>query len=93
MTKLARVRNRSALKWSLATIGVWIATEIVVSILITIGFVISMLTLGTPKSLDNVPWLAYLPALLAALISAELMIRRLRSLPTLPADESFTSYE
>ena len=87
MTKLARARNRSALKWSLATISVWIGTELIVGFVLEALIILSSMILSYPKYPQTVIVFAYVLALLAALISAELMIRRLRSLPALPVDE------
>src|SRR5215207_5054534 len=83
MSRLARERNRSALKWSLAAIGVWLGVEVVVSVLITFLIFLSSYTLGVPEDPEEVSVVAYVPALIAALISAEYMIRRLRAQPPL----------
>ena len=84
MTRLARERNRSALKWSLAAIGVWLGTEVVV--IFALGFLVffSWYLWGTPRDPEKVTEMMYIPGLIAALISAELMIRRLRAKPALP---------
>jgi len=37
MSRLARERNRSALMWTLATMGVWLVTEFVVSLVEPVG--------------------------------------------------------
>ncbi len=81
MSRLARERNRSALKWSLATMGVWIGMEMVVgTVLIFLIFLCSYLW-RTPEDPEKMSGLAYIPALAAALIGAEFMIRRLRAQP------------
>jgi hypothetical protein len=82
--RLARERNRSALKWSLATIGVWLGVEVVVTLLIVFLLFLSSFMLGVPEDPEGVSAVAYLPALIAALLSAEYMIRRLRAKPPLP---------
>jgi hypothetical protein len=85
MTRLARERNRSALKWSLAAVGVWLGTEVVV--IFALGFLVflSWYLWGTPSDPEKVTELMYIPGLVAALISTEFMIRRLRAKPALPA--------
>ena len=84
MTRLARERNRSGLKWTLAAIGVWIAVEIVVSIVLVFFVFLSSYLWATPEDPEAVSGLAYIPALIAALVSGEFMIRRLRAKPVLP---------
>ncbi len=83
MTRLARERNRSALKWSLAAIGVWLGVEILVSVVLVFFVFLSAYLWGTPEDPEKVSGLAYIPALIAALISAEFMIRHLRAKPPL----------
>jgi hypothetical protein len=46
--------------------------------------VLSSYLLGTPEDPEKVSVLAYFPALVAALISGEFMIRHLRAKPVLP---------
>jgi hypothetical protein len=82
MTRLARERNRSGLKWSLAAIGVWLGVEFVVGMVV--AFLIVLSSWGTLEDPEGVSALAYFPALLAALISAELMVRHLRAKPLPP---------
>jgi sugar phosphate permease len=86
MTRLARERNRSALWWSLAAIGVWIGTEIIVIFILGSSVFISWNLWGTPAHPDQVAEVMYIPGLIAALISAELMVRRLRAKPALSAE-------
>ena len=81
MSRLARERNRSALKWSLATMGVWVGAEFVVSIVGVLLIFFSSAAFGVPEDPEAMSELAYIPALIAALVSAELMIRRLRAQP------------
>src|SRR5215467_2210845 len=81
MTRLARERNRSALKWSLAAIGVWLAVEIVVTLAVGLLVFVSSFAFGYPKHPESLSPIAYIPALIAALISAEFMTRLLRSKP------------
>jgi hypothetical protein len=84
MTRLARERNRSGLKWSLAAIGVWLGVEVVVGIVVAFLIVLSSYLLGTPVDPESASAVAYFPALVAALISGELMIRYLRAKSVLP---------
>jgi hypothetical protein len=88
MTRLARERNRSVLKWSLAAIGVWLGTEVIV--ILALGFLVflSWYLWGTPGDPERVTEMMYIPGLIAALISAELMIRRLRAKPVLPSEKA-----
>ena len=83
MTRLARERNRSGLKWSLAAVGVWLAVELVVGILVAFFIFLSSYLWGTPEDPEKISGVAYFPALVAALISAEFMIRHLRAKPAL----------
>ncbi len=84
MTRLARERNRSALKWSLAAIGVWVGTEVVVIFGLGLLVFLSWYFWRTPRDPQKVTEMMYIPGLIAALISAEFMIRRLRARPPLP---------
>lgn len=85
MTSLARERNRSALKWSLAAIGVWLGTEVVVIFALAFLVFLSWYLWRTPRDPGKVAEIMYIPGLIAALISAEVMVRRLRAKPALPA--------
>jgi len=84
MTRLARERNRSGLKWSLAAIGVWLGVEIILGIVLAFCIFLYSYLLGTPEDPEKVSGVAYFPALVAALISAEFMVRHLRGKPVLP---------
>ena len=83
MSRLARERGRSALKWSLAAIGVWLGVEVVVTTLVVFLIFLSSFTLGIPEDPEEASVVAYVPALIAALVSAEYMIRHLRAKPPL----------
>lgn len=93
MTRLARERNRSALKWTLATIGVWLAVEIVVGVVLILAVFLSTYLLGTPEDPEQISSLMYIPALIAALVSAEFMIRRLRAKPSLPPSKEIQTLD
>jgi hypothetical protein len=79
--KLAKERDRSALKWGLAAIGAWIGTELAVSVFIVVLLFVSSAAWGVPQNPESVSGLAYVPALLAALIASEIVVRRLRRVP------------
>ena len=81
MTRLARERNESALQWTLATMGVWIGAEFVVGAAVVFLIFTCSATFGVPQNPGRVSPLADFPALIAALVSAEFMIRRLRAKP------------
>jgi hypothetical protein len=83
MSRLARERNRSALKWSLAAIGVWLGAEVGVTSLLVFLIFFSSSAWGVPEDPEAASTVAYAPALIAALVSAEYMIRRLRAKPRL----------
>lgn len=87
MTKLARERNRSALKWSLAAIGAWIGAEIVVIVLTVILLFVTSAIWGVPADPESVSGFAYLPALVAAFVGAEIIIRKLRRMPKAGEEE------
>ena len=70
MTRLARERNRSGLRWSLAAIGVWLGVEIVVATVLAVLIFLSSYLWGTPEDPEKISGVAYFPALVAALISA-----------------------
>src|SRR6185503_8979170 len=79
--KLAKERDRSALKWILAAIGAWIGTELAVGLFIVVLLFVSSAAWGVPEKPESVSGLAYVPALIAALIASELVVRKLRRLP------------
>ena len=58
MTRLARERNRSGLKWSLAAIGVWVGVEIVVGVVLVFFIFLSAYLWGKPENPEAVANLA-----------------------------------
>ena len=82
MTSLARERGRSALRWSLLGIGAWIGTEFAVivgaGLLYEIGTVVADWPMPIPSGFKV---LAYLLALVAALLSTTFVSRILTGLP------------
>jgi hypothetical protein len=84
MTRLARERNRSGLKWSFAAIGVWLGAEFTAGFVLRVLIFLSSYLWGTPEDPEKVSRVAYFPALAAALIGAEFMIRHLRGKSVLP---------
>jgi len=83
MTRLARERGCSAWRWSLLGIGAWVGAELLV--LLGAGFVygIGEAVLGWPMPITpGFKALAYVLALVAALLSATLVSRILMRTPT-----------
>jgi len=83
LTRLARERGRSAWRWSLLGIGAWVGAELLV--LLGAGFVygIGEAVLGWPMPIPpGFKALAYVLALVAALLSATLVSRILMRTPT-----------
>ena len=81
MSRLARERNRNPWLWSLGAIGLWIAIEATVIVGFAMALVASALLFGHPKpgEVEGYATLAYLPALVSALIGTQLLYRRLGS--------------
>jgi hypothetical protein len=76
MTRLARERGRSALRWSLAGIGAWVGAELAVLLSAGIVYGVGAELLDWPMPVPSgFKALAYLLALLAALLSATLVSR------------------
>src|ERR1043165_1103806 len=82
MSQLARERNRSALGWSLAAIAAWIGAELLVALCFSFVYEMGVENWGWPeKEPGGLVALTYLIALGAAIISATLIRRVLRSIP------------
>ena len=73
MTRLARERNRSAIAWSLIGIGAWLGAEIVVGISVGLVHAIGVELWGWPSRSPGLNWLAYVLALVAALVSVTIV--------------------
>ena len=82
MSKLARERNRSAFGWSLAAIAAWIGAELLVVFCYSFIYEIGIENWEWPeKEPVGLVALIYLIALGAAIVSAMLIRRVLRSIP------------
>ncbi|HEX8494292.1 MAG TPA: hypothetical protein VF658_15695 [Pyrinomonadaceae bacterium] len=82
MSRLARQRKRSALKWSLAAIGAWIGTEFVILFCWSFLYEIGVIYWGWPEQEPRgLVFLVYVIALIAAMVSADIVRRVLYSMP------------
>jgi len=82
MSQAARERHRSALVWSLIGVGVWLFTELFVSVALVFGYAIAAAALGWPENFSpGFRFLAYIVSLVAALVSVSLVRRRLLATP------------
>jgi hypothetical protein len=89
MSQAARERRRSAWRWSLIGIGVWLFTEFVVAIALTFGYTILAVTLDWPEEFPPLfRLLAYVVSLAAALLSVALLRRWLLATPAASAYSS-----
>ena len=80
MTHLARERNRSALAWSLLGIGAWIGAEFAVAFTLAVIYEIGAAVWDWPQPQPaGFRILSYIAALVAALGSATIVSRILRS--------------
>lgn len=80
MTRLARERNRSALAWSLIGIGTWIGAELLVGFTVGVLYGVGVVFWGWPE--DSTPnAIAYVAALIAALVSVHIVTRILTNMP------------
>jgi len=80
MTRLARERNRSAIKWSLLGIAAWIGGEFFV--LFAVGFLyeVGAIAFGWPERAPaGLLFFAYVLALVGAILSVTMVARILRS--------------
>lgn len=87
MSRLARERNRSALKWSLLGIGAWIGTEVVVAVGLGILYAAGVIFWGWPEREPMVFTLLFYVAALAAAIGGFALVRR--TLSNLPNQNEF----
>jgi hypothetical protein len=80
MSKLARERERSAVAWSLMAIGAWIGAEIVVGILVGVGYEIGRLTFDWPEEIPaSLTLVLYIVSLVAAIGAASIVRKILES--------------
>lgn len=92
---LAKERNESALKWSLAAIGAWIGAEFAVGIILVVLWIILVRTGVAPRGTTlNILYIVnYLLVIGAAALGATLVVRQLRKKPisgTAPAETTQT---
>jgi hypothetical protein len=82
MSQLARERNRSAAGWSAIAIVAWIGAELVVMFVYGFIYAIGEAEWGWPEQPPGgLMFLIYVLALLAAILSASIARRVLRSMP------------
>ena len=82
MSQLARERNRSAVGWSAIAIVAWIGAELVVIFVYSFIYAIGEAEWGWPEQQPGgLKFLIYVLALLAAILSASIARRVLRSMP------------
>lgn len=82
MTRLARERNRSALGWSLLGIGTWIGVEFFVIVSAVVLYEVGSAVWDWPMPMHpGFQALAYLLALVAALLSTTFVSRVLTRMP------------
>jgi len=86
MTRLARERNRSAVKWSLIGIGAWIGAEVFVAFAMGIVHGIGVTLWGWPLHWQAYSIVTYVLALVSALVSVTIMSGLLSNKT---ADEAF----
>ncbi len=86
MTKLARERNRSAVRWSLIGIAAWIGAEVAVAFAIGAIHGIGIVLWGWSEQAPGVRIATYILALGAALMSVSVVSRILTGKPR---EESF----
>ena len=83
MSQAARERHRSALAWSLIGIGVWLVSEFVVAVALTLAYEIAALALDWPERITGgFRLLTYVVSLAAAIVSVSILRRRLLATPT-----------
>jgi hypothetical protein len=82
MTRLARERHRSALRWSLLGIGAWVGAEFVVLFASGILYAVGAIVMGWPMPIPGgVKLVVYVLALGAALLSVTIISRILTRKP------------
>jgi len=80
MTRLARERNRSAVKWSLLGIAAWIAGELFVAFAVGTVYAVGAIALGWPaREPAGFVFATYILALMSAIFSVTMVARILRS--------------
>ena len=81
MTRLARERHRSPVKWTAIAIVSWLGAEIFVGL--AIGFIhgLGVVFFGWPTQSTGISLLTYILALVAALVSVTIVSRILSNKP------------
>ena len=75
MSRLAREKNRSALRWSLAGIGAWIGGELMVGIIFGVIYEIGVEFWGWPAREPTVVRVLFYIAAIAAAIASVTIVR------------------
>jgi hypothetical protein len=83
MRILARERDRSALKWTLAAVGAWLGVECLIVSCWAVISTISSLVWGWPEDPERSPItiVVYFLALAGGMVAADLVRRRLTAKP------------
>lgn len=83
MRLLARERDLSPLKWTLAAVGAWLGVECLIIFAWVLIFTISSSLWGWPEDPEKSPltYLVYFLALVGGMIAADLVRRRLTAKP------------
>lgn len=83
MRILARERDRSVLKWTLAAVGAWLGVECVIIFAWVVVSTVSSLLWGWPEDVERSPitFVVYFIALIGGMIGADLVRRRLTAKP------------
>lgn len=81
MTQLARERNRSAVAWSLIGIGAWIGAELLVGLSVGVFYGVGVVLWDWPEESSTPNAVAYVAALIAALLSVHLVTKILTRMP------------
>lgn len=83
MRILARERERSALKWTLAAVGAWLGVECLIIFAWVVVSTVSSLLWGWPEDVERSPitFVVYFIALIGGMIGADIVRRRLTAKP------------
>ena len=83
MRILARERDLSPLKWTLAAVGAWLGVECVIILAWVVVSTISSAVWGWPEDPEksSLKYLAYFLGLVGGMVAADLVRRRLTSKP------------
>ena len=83
MKILARERDLSALKWTLAAVGAWLGVEMLIIFTWVVVSTVGALLWGWPEDPEKSPitFVVYFIALVGGMVAADLVRRRLTSKP------------